>query len=297
MKNEITWKGTWKWLVLVLAIVVSVNAMADANNNVVGTGNTRITVQIVTSVYDFPTDYDVYTNASNLLDALLGVKLIQGENVSWGFYVTTVSGIRADYENKGQYWEITHYASGEGHLPLENGIGNTPVKNGDIFTFSLESPYSELDESVCEALTIDNLSTRSGPSTKYRETGTYKVKGQYVQLISLAYDGGGVCWVQCEVPYGNKLRRVYTGLKRFDTKTFDLNSVPEECPQDGQVKVLSTSKAMYGPGSGYDTYDSLTVDKGQKVTIIAIENDYAQVEWKTSKQSYRAWVLLSTLEY
>ncbi len=148
-----------------------------------------------------------------------------------------------------------------------------------------------------EALTIDNLPTRSGPGTKYRETGTYKVKDEYVRVISQAYDHGGVCWIQCEVLYGNKLRRVYTGLKRFDSATVDLASLPGEEPLAERVKVIATSKAMYGPGAGYDTYGSLTVDKGQTVTVMAMENDYAQVEWTTTKQSYRAWVPAHTLKY
>ena len=153
------------------------------------------------------------------------------------------------------------------------------------------------DEEV-EGYTIDNLPTRSGPGTKYRETGTYKVKGEYIRIISYAYDHGGVCWVQCEVPYGNKLRRVYTGLKRFDASTVDFDILPEECEIAEKIKVKTTSKAMYGPGAGYDVYATkLGVDKGQRVTIMSIENGYAEVEWTTSKQSYRAWVPLHTLDY
>ena len=148
-----------------------------------------------------------------------------------------------------------------------------------------------------EGLAVDRLATRSGPSTEYRETGTYWVEGEAVRIVSLAYDKNGICWVQCEVLYGNKLRRVYTGLKRLDTASFDLGSVPEEAPLDFQARVISTSKAMYGPGEGYATYAELTVDKGQKVAVIAIENDYAQVEWTTSIQSYRAWVPAHTLRY
>lgn len=146
-------------------------------------------------------------------------------------------------------------------------------------------------------LTIDKLSTRSGPGTQYRDTGTYKVKGEYVKILTLAYDANGVCWVQCEVPYGKTMRRVYTGLKRFDTTTFAISSVPEETPLNYRVKVITTSKAKYGPGDDYGTYSKLTVDKGQSVTIIALENDYAQVEWTTTKQSYRAWVRIAMLDY
>ena len=148
-----------------------------------------------------------------------------------------------------------------------------------------------------EGLAIDRLATRNGPGTEYRETGTYRVEGETVRLISLAYDKNGICWVQCEIAYGNKLRRVYTGLHRFDAATFDLGNLPDEDSLDAQAKVTATSKAMYGPGDGYGTYGVLTVDRGQTVTVIAIENGYAQVEWTTSIQSYRAWVPVDTLQY
>jgi len=160
---------------------------------------------------------------------------------------------------------------------------------------STDSITESITDSIVQALAIDNLATRSGPATEYRETGTYQVKGQHVRLVSLAYDRNGTGWAQCEVPYRNKLRRVYTGLQRFDAATFDLGSVPEEAPLRYQAKVTATSKAMYGPGDGYDTYAQLTVDAGQTVVVLIIENEYAQVEWTTSTQSYRAWVPVHTL--
>ena len=147
------------------------------------------------------------------------------------------------------------------------------------------------------ALTIDNLSTRSGPSTKYADTGSYKVKGERVRIISVAYDAGKVGWAQCEVTYKNKLRRVYTGLKRFDAGSFDLNAVPIENPSDKSAKVTTASKALYGPGDGYDTYgSSLTLTKGQTVIVITTENGYAQVEWTADNQINRAWVAVTALD-
>ncbi|MCL1855225.1 MAG: hypothetical protein FWF86_05775, partial [Clostridia bacterium] len=130
---------------------------------------------------------------------------------------------------------------------------------------------------------------------EYTGLGTYKVKGESIWIFSCAYDKNDLCWVQCEVSYKNKLRRVYTGLKRFDTASFEFSGIPVEEPSDELVKITDTSKAMYGPGDGYGTYDSLMVEKGQTVTIITIENNYAQVEWKTPKQRYRAWVPVHTL--
>lgn len=148
-----------------------------------------------------------------------------------------------------------------------------------------------------EGVAIERLATRSGPSSEHKETGTFWVETEPVRILSRAYDGSGLCWVQCEVPYENKLRRVYTGLKRFDATTFDLASVPEEDPLERKAKATDTSKALYGPGEGYGAYDELEVEKGQVVTIIAVEDGYAQVEWETSVQRYRAWVPERTLLY
>lgn len=161
-----------------------------------------------------------------------------------------------------------------------------------------EAPLAgNFDTGNVMGLTTDKLSGRSGPSTAYSEVGTYKVKDEWIKLISYAYDHNGVCWVQCEVPYGNKLRRIYTGLKRFDSTSFNLYDLPEEAYGDVEVRVIKTSKPLYGPGEGYGVYKTgLTVDKGQRVITVSEENGYAQVEWTTSKQSYRAWVPLSMLE-
>lgn len=295
MQHAINWKTTGKWLVLLLVIFSSANAMAMGDE--LGAGDTHISIQVMPTIYHFPTYYEIYTDESNLLDALLGVDLIHGDRASWRLDEVTIDGTIADFEYDGEYWEITRYDKAKGHIPIETDIGDMPIRNDDSFTFSLIDSFDGFDGDIVEALAIDNLSTRSGPSNEYRETGTYNVKGEYVQLISCAYDANDICWVQCEVAYGNKLRRVYTGLKRFDTASFDLYDVIEEEPFDESVKVTATSKAMFGPGSDYGTYDSLTVDKGQTVTIITIENDYAQVEWTTTKQSYRAWVPIHTLAY
>ena len=142
MKNVKTQK--WLTLLLVLSLCIFVTlASAEDDTNLLGTGKTHITIIVVTSVYDFPTDYEVYTDEGNLLDALLAVELLQGEEVSWGFNVTTVGGITANYDDAGEYWEILHFVPEEGHLPLEASIANMPVKDGDIFTFSFVSPAEE----------------------------------------------------------------------------------------------------------------------------------------------------------
>lgn len=142
MKQSKCFIPSSKWLILLLVLLLltplSIAWAQEDEENILGTGDTSITVMVVTSVYDYPAIYTVLTNETNLLDALLDVCLINGEEASWGFNVTIVDGREADYEATGEYWQITQHVDGEGHLPLQTGIGDAPVQEGDIFAFSLE---------------------------------------------------------------------------------------------------------------------------------------------------------------
>ncbi len=73
------------------------------------------------------------------------------------------------------------------------------------------------------------LATRSGPGTQYSEQGTYFVAGQYIRVLSRAWDSRNeIWWVKCEIPYGNGVRILWTGYKRFDSSTLPLSSIPIE---------------------------------------------------------------------
>ena len=73
------------------------------------------------------------------------------------------------------------------------------------------------------------LSTRTGPSTKYAEGGTYDVKGQYIHVLARAYDSvNEIWWVKCEIPYGGSVRVLWTGYWRFDPTTLSLDQLPVE---------------------------------------------------------------------
>ena len=76
------------------------------------------------------------------------------------------------------------------------------------------------------ALAIDKLATRDGPGTEYDELGTYRVKGEWIQILARCYDVNNVCWVQCVIPYRNKDVIAWTGWKRFDHSSLDINMVP-----------------------------------------------------------------------
>lgn len=141
------------------------------------------------------------------------------------------------------------------------------------------------------ARATEKLSTRSGPGTQYRDTGSYDLRGQWVKILSCAYDKYGTCWVECEIldRKGDPMW-LYTGLKRFDPSSYDRNEIEEEMIIGLESRATRTSKAKFGPGTNFTTYKELTVDKNQRIQLIKVVGDWVQVEWKTSKRSYRAWI-------
>jgi len=75
------------------------------------------------------------------------------------------------------------------------------------------------------AQAITKLATRSGPGTQYSEPGTFNVQGQWIRILSRAY-ANGVWWVQCVIPWRNQEIIAWTGWKRFDPASLDLELVP-----------------------------------------------------------------------
>lgn len=138
-------------------------------------------------------------------------------------------------------------------------------------------------------LATTKLATRTGPGTEFTEPGTFRLEDEYIKLISIAYDVNNVPWVQCDIKYGGKRMRVYTGLKRFDTTTFDVYELEEEGVY-GKGKHHGKRKLKYGPGNNYAD-QIYTITNGRRVTIISEENDWYQVEYTTDDgPRIRGWV-------
>lgn len=97
---------------------------------------------------------------------------------------------------------------------------------------------------------IMNISTRSGPSTRYQETGTYELKGQWLEILARAYDEENeIWWVKVVIPSNG--RALWTGYKRFDYATLPLNSIPIEGGQIPQYnrpnnKGRNSNDEIYG---------------------------------------------------
>ncbi|MBR3335200.1 MAG: hypothetical protein IKG23_12995 [Clostridia bacterium] len=92
-----------------------------------------------------------------------------------------------------------------------------------------QAPQPQYRNREIYGLTIDKLATRKGPGTQYDGGGTYNIKNQYVKVLAKAWDSrNGIWWIKCEIPYKKEIRVLWTGYKRFDHSSFNLDDLPEE---------------------------------------------------------------------
>jgi len=79
-------------------------------------------------------------------------------------------------------------------------------------------------------VTSQRLAINSGPGTRryFSEKGTYGSAGEWVRIYSKAWDpNNDIWWVKVEYPNGSGSFG-WTGLKRFDKYSFDLDDVYTE---------------------------------------------------------------------
>ena len=114
------------------AVLMTVMVMGLAACGGKDEGKYSITVEVKdadgnVSSYTGKTDAEVLSEAIGDID---GVTL-EGYESDYGFYITAVNGIVADYDADGAYWSI--YVNGEYGM---YGIDTQPVADGDTYTFA-----------------------------------------------------------------------------------------------------------------------------------------------------------------
>lgn len=146
----------------------------------------------------------------------------------------------------------------------------------------------ESNPAISGANLLMKLATRSGPSTKYDEPGTFFGKNwqeQTVKVLGKHWDGS-IWWVLVDFSNGGKASyRVWTGLKRVDV---DINKVKEINPK-GQGTVSSTSETYRGPGGKY-AKANITIKGWKDVEAFGREKGYVEIEFKQGSKWYRLWV-------
>ena len=79
------------------------------------------------------TKFEIHTDKTTVGEALLEVKLIEGEDGPYGLYVKSVNGITADYDVDQTYWAF--YINGEMAM---TGVDATNVEAGATYSFKVE---------------------------------------------------------------------------------------------------------------------------------------------------------------
>ena len=119
----------------------SADAVSSATKSVSEKSSLR-ELQVFTVVVEIDDDvrvFDFETDREYVLEVLLEEGLVQGEQVSWGFNVTTVDGVKADFGRKGEYWSILKYNQDSGDFePLAGALEDEKVEYWQSYTFVLE---------------------------------------------------------------------------------------------------------------------------------------------------------------
>ena len=79
------------------------------------------------------TEFKVFTDKTTVGEALLELKLIEGEEGQYGLYVKKVNGVTADYDVDGTYWAF--YVDGEYAM---TGVDMTDIVDGSSYSFKQE---------------------------------------------------------------------------------------------------------------------------------------------------------------
>ena len=133
-------KTTAKILALVLALLMAVSFVACADvektgawetatydrNTELGEGSTTVTVKVIAD--DQELVFTVHTDKETLGEALLELKLIDGEQSQFGLYIKKVNGIVADYDADQTYWSFTK--AGE---MMMVGVDSAKIADGEQY--------------------------------------------------------------------------------------------------------------------------------------------------------------------
>lgn len=84
----------------------------------------------VTDIDGNSTEFKVFTDKAKVGEALLDLKLIEGEEGQYGLYVKKVNGITADYDIDQTYWAF--YIDGEYAM---TGVDLTDIVEGSSYAF------------------------------------------------------------------------------------------------------------------------------------------------------------------
>ena len=211
------------------------------------------------------------------------------------------------YDSVNEIWWVKCYVGGKvlwtGYKRFDSStlpLNSIPIEGAPQPSSPTPKPYNPAPQGELYGLAKDNISTRSGPSTKYQDTGTYKLKGQYVRVYSRAYDSvNEIWWVKCLIPDNGRL--LWTGYKRFDSSTLPLDSIPiEGAPQPSMPtpRPATPTPQPYNPAPQYALYgyakDNLSTRSGpstkyQETGTYKLKGQYVRVYTRAYDSVNEVW--------
>lgn len=99
---------------------------------VLGEGKTMFYFSVVDGSKN-ETKFEIHTDKKTVGEALLDLKLIEGEDGDYGLYVKKVNGIAADYDKDKTYWAF--YVNGE---YAQSGVDATDITDGASYALKIE---------------------------------------------------------------------------------------------------------------------------------------------------------------
>lgn len=99
---------------------------------VLGEGNTKFNFT-VTDINGKETAFQINTDKTTVGEALVELKLIDGDMGDYGLYVKTVNGNTLDYEKDKKYWAF--YVNGQ---YASTGVDTTEIEAGATYSFKAE---------------------------------------------------------------------------------------------------------------------------------------------------------------
>lgn len=97
-----------------------------------------------------------------------------------------------------------------------------------LLAVSVPANVALMEDTAVSALAIDKLALREYPNNQSRDLGTYDMRGRYVDLVARSWDSrNSIWWVEVYIWDNGRWINGWTGLKRFDSSSFDLYWLPE----------------------------------------------------------------------
>ncbi len=148
----------------------------------------------------------------------------------------------------------------------------------------------------------ERIATRSGPGTWYDEPGSFFGKGDYVSVITKAWDEeNGIWWFQVEFQYDGEWYRAYTPASRIDLNPGSIPSEDADIMNPDSRRVLYDQRVYFGPGEEYKMYKVSMLYEGSKADLIYAEELNGEI-WAlvhyfdyATDEDRRGWVPMEAL--